>query len=60
LGLIFVILKSFNVFFLFSFDFLICNVMYKKNKKRKKEKKENNNRKRDVCVFVFFLCMLLN
>jgi len=38
------------------FEIVFCIVMYKK----KRKERENNNRKRDVCVFVFFLCMLLN
>jgi hypothetical protein len=31
-----------------------------KKKKKKRKERENNNRKGDVCVCVFYLCMLLN
>ena len=39
-------------------NFLICNVNVQKKKKRKKEKKRKNIVK-EMCVLVFFLCMLL-
>ena len=62
----FVISNLFNVMFVyFEFLFVFCNEMYKKNKKKrkieeKKRKEKINNKKKVVCVFVFYLFMLLN
>jgi len=48
-----------NVFFLFSFDFLICSVDVKKKEKLKEKEKENYSEKEMCDLYFVYECFFL-